>query len=177
MTEDELIEAVRGRLPANAPPPASGDEVAEAERRLGFRLTPLLRRLYVEVANGSWGPEYGASGLITGARVAGSTDEGAVAWYEAMLSPEVGPIEDGAPPNWPGWPHGLLAVSHWGCAIWSCVDCTSPDGRVSRFDPGACGEVDDVEPWQAAWRPESDSQRDWLEAWLADRLSFTLPTP
>lgn len=36
-------------------PPAKAAEVDEAERRLGYALPPLLRRLYTEVADGGFG--------------------------------------------------------------------------------------------------------------------------
>ncbi|MDX6329418.1 MAG: hypothetical protein QOI83_1801 [Streptomycetaceae bacterium] len=60
MTDDEVVEAVRalaqaGRLPNSATPEA----VAEAEEVIGFPLPPLLRRLYLEVANGGFGPDEG----------------------------------------------------------------------------------------------------------------------
>ena len=172
MTDDELIEGVRGRLPAGAPPPASEEEVSAAERQLGFRLQPLLRRLYREVGNGGWGPEYGASGLITGARP-DLPDSGSVNWVLGMRQAEPDPD---APNPWPGWPDGLVPVSTWGCAIWSCVDCTSPEGPVIRFDPNAEGAfVDD--PWKAVWLPESPSLRAWLIDWLEDRLPFEMKAP
>lgn len=46
--------------------PASAEAVADAERRLGHRLPPLLRRLYREVANGGFGPGYGILGVAGG---------------------------------------------------------------------------------------------------------------
>jgi hypothetical protein len=40
-------------------PPASVAEVDAAEATLGFAIPPLLRRLYTEVGNGGFGPDYG----------------------------------------------------------------------------------------------------------------------
>ena len=53
---------------AVSPLPAAADEaqLAEAERRLGFALPPLLRRLYAEVANGGFGPGTGILGIAGG---------------------------------------------------------------------------------------------------------------
>lgn len=170
MDEDELIAAVRARLLADAPAPATADEVREAERQLGFALPPLLRRMYLEVSNGAWGPEYGANGLIGGARV--DLDAGAVEWYRQMHDGGADP-ED---PSWPGWPDGLLAVCHWGCAIWSCVDCNSSDGRVVRFDPNGYGPPDGTS-WSGAWGEERPSLAAFLEDWLSDRLRFMPPSP
>jgi hypothetical protein len=130
---EKLIAATRNRLPSDAPSAATLDELAEAERQLGFPLPQLLCRMYTEVANGLWGPEYGANGLLGGARVA--LDQGLVEWYRTMR----GGGPDSEDTAWPGWPHGLVAVCSWGCAIWSCVDCNSPEGRVIRFDPNEFG--------------------------------------
>jgi hypothetical protein len=177
VTDDELIAAARDRLPPGAPPPATGDELAEAEKRLGFSLPALLRRMYTEVANGSWGPEYGANGLIAGARV--DLDRGVVDWYLSMR--DSGP--DPEDPGWPGWPEGLVAVCHWGCAIWSCVDCNSVKARVIRFDPN-----DHLGPggasWSGAWTEERSTLTEFLGDWLEGQLSLrpagpypTCPTP
>ena len=164
MTDDELIAATRTRLPSAAPPPASADELAEAERRLGFALPSLLRRLYTEVANGSWGPGYGPTVAIGGARV--DLDDGLVDWYRTMR--DAGADPDDA--SWPGWPDRLVAVCHWGCAIWSCVDCST--GRVIRFDPNV--------GWLAAWGLERPTLAVFLEDWLDDRpqtAANPLPVP
>jgi len=59
MTDDEIISAARvqqrltGRI---RPEPASLEQVEEAELKIGYPLPPLLRRLYLEVANGGFGP-------------------------------------------------------------------------------------------------------------------------
>lgn len=49
------------------PPPANPGVVAAAEAEVGFRLPDLLRRMYLEVANGGFGPFYGLLGLDGGA--------------------------------------------------------------------------------------------------------------
>lgn len=56
MTEDELIEAVRAAVSDRGlPPPASPADVARAEAAIGHTLPHLLRRLYLEVADGGFG--------------------------------------------------------------------------------------------------------------------------
>jgi hypothetical protein len=61
MTEDEIIEALRGRVAACRPadhghliawPVASPAQLEDVEAGLGFPLPALLRRIYREVANG-----------------------------------------------------------------------------------------------------------------------------
>lgn len=48
-------------------PPASEMAIVQAERRLGFALPPLPRRIYGEVGNGGFGPSYGLIGVPGGA--------------------------------------------------------------------------------------------------------------
>ena len=52
-----------GRVPAAALP-ASLEAVKECEALVGHRLPPLLRRPYLEVGNGGFGPGYGASACV-----------------------------------------------------------------------------------------------------------------
>jgi len=60
VTDDEVVEALQIVARAGTlPPPATPEAVAAAEEVIGFPLPPLLRRLYVEVANGGFGPNEG----------------------------------------------------------------------------------------------------------------------
>jgi hypothetical protein len=61
-------------------PPATVAEVDAAEVALGFAIPPLLRRLYTEVGNGGFGPNYGLEGVPTIPPVPGTAD--IVALYE-----------------------------------------------------------------------------------------------
>jgi hypothetical protein len=82
----------RGELPTRV-----GEwEVAAAERELGFPLPRLLARLYQEVANGGFGPEYLLLPLVGESRTA-------VAEYD--------PCEY--------WPHGVLPILDWGCGMYA----------------------------------------------------------
>ena len=47
-------------------PPASEEQLAATESALGFSLSPLLRAIYAEVANGGFGPGTGLRGAIGG---------------------------------------------------------------------------------------------------------------
>jgi hypothetical protein len=58
---DKLVERVVSRAVGDNDhlrAPVGGDQIAQAEARLGFALHPLLARLYREVADGGLGPEY-----------------------------------------------------------------------------------------------------------------------
>lgn len=60
-------------------------------------------------------------------------------------------------PDWP-WPEGVLPISHWGCAMYACVDCRTPQATVLLFEPNA-GDVDH------AWYVDAPSLADWLRTW------------
>lgn len=60
MDEDDLPRRLRAwATAARGRPrrPATEEQVAQAESRLGFPLHPLLKRLYLEVADGGFGPD------------------------------------------------------------------------------------------------------------------------
>src|ERR671921_101834 len=63
----QRAEAIRAAMsspasPADLPDPATHDELAAAQSRIGAPLPPLLRRVLSEVADGGWGP---AGGLLS----------------------------------------------------------------------------------------------------------------
>jgi hypothetical protein len=60
------------------------------------------------------------------------------------------------------WPERLVPVCTWGCAIYSCVDSTRPDGPVVLFDPNGRGPGTG---WHDAFRSEFESLQGWLTAW------------
>jgi hypothetical protein len=151
--DTELIESLRRRVsdprtrtdhPESAlpalPAPATAEAVAGAEEELGFRLPELLARLYVEIANGGFGPGFGVIGLP-----GGYLDDGRsiVALYREL--------KPGAVTEW-HWPDGLLPICDWGCAILSCIDCRSPD----------CGMIfsEETELTRIPY-----NLTEWLEAW------------
>jgi hypothetical protein len=125
------------------------------ERRLGFALPPLLKRLYLDIGNGGFGPGYGLVGLTNG--MPDDTGKTAPATYEVFRS------DCSEEPNW-NWPHGLFPICHWGCAILSCVDCTDPNFQMRIFDPNVHHEGSD---WADSFFLESPSFHSWIEAWAS----------
>lgn len=124
---DEVIAAVRRAAdPARLAPPASVDAVVAAEQRIGFRMPTVLRRLYLEVGNGGFGPYIGVLGVgDNGVR----GDDGDIVSEYASFSSD---------PNH-SHPAGVVPILDWGCAIWSLVDFRDPSGPMWGWDPnGSC---------------------------------------
>ncbi|MFD7710989.1 SMI1/KNR4 family protein [Streptomyces sp. NPDC059785] len=131
------------------PAPLDASVIARAESTLGFPLPPLLAALYLRIGDGGFGPEYGLLPLLDSSP---SGEPAAVAQYGTNRA-------DGREdPDWP-WPEGILPISHWGCGMYACVDCRSPDGLVLLFEPNA----DDA---GEAWYVDAPSLADWLRTWL-----------
>ncbi len=133
-------------------PRARPDAVARAEKELGFPLPPLLRELYLQVGNGGFGPGYGLICINGGSLDCGNT---IIELYQGMLLPD--PQE----PLW-AWPPRLARFCHWGCAIYSCVDCSAPPYPVSIFDPN---NHEFGTPWESARSPQAGSFEELISDW------------
>jgi len=148
---DELIQRVATNAAqtcrAPVPPVVADAEIDDAEQRLGLALLPLLCRLYREVANGGFGPDYTLLPL-SGAK------NSLVEQYLALTAER----EDGERV----WPVGVVPILDWGCGMYAAVDCASAAGTVLLFEPNA-GPAD----WAEAWFVDAWSLADWLETWLA----------
>ncbi|MCP3854010.1 MAG: SMI1/KNR4 family protein [Actinomycetia bacterium] len=151
---DEFSRAKTSGLikPLDSPPhpPATQELIAEAERAIGQPLPGLLRRLYLEVANGGFGPSHGLLGVGTGHGEA--PDETALDRYRELQSLGM------------AIPESLFPVCDWGCAILSLVDCADPSTQMWGFDPNP---VDQIEH---AFFPQEMGFTGWLQLWLSGRL-------
>jgi hypothetical protein len=149
MTDDEIIAAVRADLAAKEPtPPATPEAVAEAERAIGYSLPPLLRRLYLEVANGGFGPRGGVLG-VPGGKWRGDWAD-IVDAYQAFSAAPDNPV-----------PGGLVWLFNWGDAIWSLVDCRDPAGPMWGWDPN--------DGLEGALFPSGKNFAEWITDALAER--------
>jgi hypothetical protein len=135
-------------------PPATAALVDAAEETLGFALPPLLRRIYLEVGNGGFGPGYGLLGVLGGA--VDDTGRNIIDLYRMFREPE---RDD---PMWQ-WPAQLLPICHLGCAMYGCVDCTDPNGAVTWWEPNPREPGDPVDLFLV---PVAPSLEAWLWAWL-----------
>jgi hypothetical protein len=123
--------------------PASLAAVEATEAWAGVRLPPLLRRLYLEVANGGFGPGYGVAGLRADHPVA------RIAHDEP---------ETESPPQ----PQAEMTLCDWGCAIATVVDLA--DGQIWGYDPNP------APAGVSAIFPQHMTVADWFGRWIDGRL-------
>jgi hypothetical protein len=159
---DDLAKVREAAASGSLPRPASPQEVVELEDALGMCLPTFLRKVYLSIANGGFGPGYGLLPLTR--HPIDEAEETVLELYRAFRQPD---LED---PEW-AWPEGLIPICDWGCAIRSCVDCSTEEGTVIRFDPNEHGPG---VRWGAAFETERSSIQAWLLAWAAGTLSFEL---
>lgn len=141
-------------LSFTASAPASTDELRAAEDRLGFSLPPLLAAVYIRVANGGIGPGYGLIGLPGG--FADDQGDSVVSLYEAYR------MRDPEDPTW-AWPRGLLPICHWGCVVYSAVDCLLEGNPVVFAD---VGNKEPESPMTSILIPHKPTLASWFDAWL-----------
>jgi SMI1 / KNR4 family (SUKH-1) len=157
------------RFPSTAAAPLDDGSIARAEAILGRRLPVLLRDAYRLVGDGGFGPGYGIVRLLPDPE--SSDVESVVGLYTAFCS------RDPEDPAW-SWPAQLVPFCDWGCAIRSCVDCSTQDGAVVTFDPNVRDLGGPMSNAFAVTHPRIDS---WFADWLAgvklwDRMFEPDPT-
>ena len=128
------------------PHPLSEQEITKSEDALGFRLPALLRQLYLEVADGGFGP--GQNLPFPGGihRLSQSIE-----FYVRQRSYGSGDRD------WEVdevvWPEGLLPICDWGCGRFSSVDCTQApfpivyhhaELRENEGGIGTCSSFDEM---------------------------------
>ncbi len=98
------------------PYPLLEQDIANAEDAPGFHLPDLLRQLYLQVANGGFGPgqNYPFPGGMN--RLSQSVE-----LYVRQRS--YGPDDGDWEVNEVVWPEGLLPICDWGCGRFSSLDC------------------------------------------------------
>ncbi|TQS73050.1 SMI1/KNR4 family protein [Rhodobacteraceae bacterium] len=165
--DQDLISAVRLRVMQtvggsdlmHAPvvmraPPATAQDLAAADQRLGLVPPVFLRRLYEAVGNGGFGPYMGLLGLGGGFR----TCEGMSAdmLHEAFTNPDPqNPLRD--------WPVGLLPLCQTGVEAFICLDCF--DETLHHWDRSE---------WDGQSAPNNSlvaleqNLQSWLWDWLHD---------
>ncbi|MFZ4274418.1 SMI1/KNR4 family protein [Streptomyces arboris] len=149
---DDLVQRVAIRAASDSedlPAPVDDARIAEAGAQLGFPLHPLLARLYGEVADGGFGPDYQLLPLLgPGSSVVGE--------YLERRQASVGAEH-------PEWPEGVVPILTWGCAMYAAVDCFSEDCQVLLFEPNPYSGGS----WEQCWFLDAAGLAEWLETWLA----------
>jgi hypothetical protein len=135
-------------MPAQAPLPAPATAAAldQVQSQLGVPLGGFLRRLYLEVADGGFGP---GGGLL-------SAGELLAAHRELRSSPPSEAEDD----EWPGHLLPLVAMTD---GQFCCLDTSS--GRVLESDHDEIELEDDV-TYRLALREIAPSLEAWLAGWL-----------
>lgn len=138
------------------PGPATEDAVLEAEAAIGFPIPSILRRLYLEVANGGFGPRFSVIGVRGHDYLTGGYYADIVEGYGDGPEEE----EDAV------WLAGKVWLLDWGCAIWSLGDFDTPEGMMWGWDPNTCSE-------RHMFFPKDQTVKDWL----ADSIGTEYPRP
>lgn len=124
------------------------------EQRLGFALPLTLRTLYRRVANGGFGPGYGVMGVE-----GGFTDDLRQTVADVY---EMYRQLDSHDSTWQ-WPEGYLPICHWGCVIYSVVDCRQHPSPVYVADVGS---KEPGEPMDTILHWHKPALELWLSDWL-----------
>lgn len=125
------------------PPPCSAADLDWAGEALGFPLPAAVQQLYLEVGNGSFGPDNAFFGL-----------ERLVAEYQDLTDEPGGPCKA-------SWPAVLLPIADLEPGL-TCLDIQT--GRILDWaptDPDA-----DAEEWDGTFSEAAPGLVQWLEAWL-----------
>lgn len=150
-------------------PSATEEQLHTTEVALGFSLPPLLRAIYLQIANGGVGPGCGLMGAVGGfADNRGNIIE-AYLWRKQEFQPiYLAECEKKAyktaienlpfrlisnlviEPPVGTWPESLLDLFHHGCGDFSCIDIES--GRIFvGGNPYLWYEANSLEEWLGRW--------------------------
>ena len=122
VTDNEIIDRIRRQGEASSlPPPAPAQAVAEFEAAVGAPMPRLLKRIYVEVADGGFG-RGGEALSLTDTTYSFSDSPRLVREYRSWSQR-------------PHHPPTVVPLLTWGCAIWSFVDYSTDDGQMWAWDP------------------------------------------
>jgi SMI1 / KNR4 family (SUKH-1) len=159
---ERLIVATRTGLldKQQANPPVRQEDLVHAEAMIGFSFPPILRRIYLEVGNGGFGPGYGLLPLNNKEDPDALMSDSLVTDYVAMHSSTQEQMEAyrrGDVHTPPLLPEKMLMICDWGCNIASWLDCTQLELPVLKSE----ATLD----WEK-FEEEAPSFLEWMEVWL-----------
>lgn len=144
-TAEGLQHDMTTAAPADPLRAASVEEVRAAEAALGLTLQPFLGRLYVDVADGGFGPGRGLLPLQRLVRETGELRKGDLL------------------PRGRSWPAHLLPLVERDPG-WLCVD--NATGAIVEWDPEDLAERSSEARFQRSFSEVSPSIEAWLAKWL-----------
>ncbi len=143
--DHDLIDRIKAHLDAEGHARrfdvASPEAVLRAEAQFGFALPALLKRCYLEIANGGFGPALGLTGIVNGHQSS---------WGDLVATYRM--LERDYKSEGLRWNPELLPFCEYGCAISWCVSCDSSE-QICTLDQG--------EVW-----PQSYGLGEFFEMWL-----------
>lgn len=156
MDENALIEKLlqMRKNVTNLLPVATPAELEQAEKILRVPIPHLLRRLYLEIANGGFGYTYGVLGIGNG-YTDNDTKKCAEMLYQDFRLPVQGRHF---------WPEFYLPFCYRGCSLYSVLDCRKEDPEVLSIDLGL---TDFQNITTGSFTLESPSLLKWMEGWIA----------
>lgn len=140
---DEWLDggySTRPALDQHFAPPAPPEAVQSAEETIGFPLPPLLRTLYLSLANGNVGPGYGILSV-----------EDLLQTYQQIHADEYCEGAWKMPPQ-------VFPLCYWGCSLYSLLDAQSETAMFVDLDGLAEGHK--------TFTLEAPSLAIWFNKWL-----------
>lgn len=147
----ELLNRIKNKVSGV---PADSGTVAHAEKLIGSPFPPLLKELYLQVANGGFGPSHKILGVNGGY----TSEEGDTIVDLYIYLSDTDPYDE----LWQ-WPAGLVPFCNWGSGVYSCYDGSKPDHPVCWFDPD---KREIGEPMEQQFIHHQLSITEWFECWL-----------
>jgi SMI1/KNR4 family protein SUKH-1 len=146
---DRIGAAMSTPVASTLPAPADPAALQAAEAELGVALPPVLRRVYLEVADGGFGP---GSGLMSLAA--------ATAAYARLRSGD-------ELPRGRAWSERLVPIREVDPGF-DCVDASTPAGRIIAWDPEDLREFSGEKAWNASFSEIAPSVEAWLDEWVGE---------
>ncbi len=146
--------------------PLSLPLVPTLEASLGFGLPQPLLDLFAHVGNGGFGPGYGLMRLAPADRPAFAGN--AIAVHRFLTGIDYIDPNDPDDPTL-AWPPGFLPIVHWGCSMYSVIDCLDPAFAVLFWDAER-PEADSGKPIRDIIQATGLGFAEWIDRWADGNL-------
>jgi hypothetical protein len=143
-TDPKATDANGNKYLPTANPPATLEEIREFESKSGLTLPEDIRRVYLEVGNGQFGPAYGLDKL-----------DRMLEDFQRLINDNSYLESYGRP-----WMESVLPILEGGCDLLGVLDVR--DGRIGTINY----EILEGEPLESIIEWVAPSLRVWLELWM-----------